>query len=339
MLKSNKPTISSHYHRARRALVLAFAVSALNAATTAIAAEDTFPNKPIKIVLGFSAGGGTDAIARSLAMNLNQQLGVGVVVENRAGANGNIASELVANAPADGYTLLYNTSSLASSPAWYGKKLKYDAKKDFAPVARTASLPIVLVVPKNSRFQTVQELVAYLKANPGKLNYGSAGSGNVTHLAALSFEHDVGVKGVHIPYKGESQVLADLMGGHIEYYFATSAGAIPAVKGGMVRALAVATKKRLTTLPDVPTLDETVAPGLEMSAWSGIMAPAKTPKPVIDKLNRAINDALADPKVKEFFEGQSALATPSTPDQYASFLEKETADITKVIETSGVAHE
>ncbi|MBO1014507.1 tripartite tricarboxylate transporter substrate binding protein [Achromobacter sp. SD115] len=299
-------------------------------------AQENYPSKPIKVVLGFSAGGGTDAIARALAKHMAATLGANVLIDNKPGANGNIAAEEVSRAAGDGYTLLYNTSSIASSPALYSKRLSYDVSKDLVPVALTASLPIVLVVPAKSPFKTVEELVAYAKANPGKLNYASAGNGNVTHLAALSFEDAVGIKGMHIPYKGEAPALVDLMAGMVDYYFATSAGAIPAVKSGRLKALAVATKAPLDTLPDVPTLDATVAKGLEMSAWSGVMAPAATPPAIVVKLNGAIEKALADKEVQAYFANQSAQASSSTPQEYGAFLNKEIDALAKVIKKAGV---
>jgi tripartite-type tricarboxylate transporter receptor subunit TctC len=329
---------------ARRRLVkLALAVAGTSAlgllavaTMPAAAAENGYPSKPIRIVLGFSAGGGTDAIARALARQLAKDLGANVLIDNKPGANGNIAADEVSRAPADGYTLLYNTSAIASSPALYRKRLSYDVTTQLAPVALTASLPIVLVVPTSSPFKSVQELVAYAKAHPGKLNYASAGNGNVTHLSSLLFEEAVGIKGTHVPYKGEAPAIVDLMAGMVDYYFATSAGAIPAVRSGRLKALAVATREPLETLPGVPTLDATVAKNLELAAWSGLMAPAGTPASVIARLNTSVNKALADPQLREFFANQGAQATPSSPEQYANFLRKEIDALAKVIKTSGL---
>jgi tripartite-type tricarboxylate transporter receptor subunit TctC len=315
------------------------AICTILTAPLAASAQDRYPSKPIRIVLGFSAGGGTDAITRALAKNMGETLGANVIVDNKPGANGNIAGELVAKSPADGYTLLYNTSSIASSPALYGAKLTYNVTRDLTPIGRTASLPIVLVVPSDSPHKSAADLVKFLKANPKMLNYGSAGNGNVTHLAALSFEHAVGVQGTHVPYKGEAQALADLMAGHIQYYFATSPGAIPLVKGGRLKALAVATLKRLDTLPDVPTLNETVAKGLDLAAWSGLMAPAGTPPAVVAKLSGALNKALKDKSTLAYFATQSAEATMSSPEEYGTFLKKEMTALNKVIKDSGLTLE
>jgi len=299
-------------------------------------AQDRYPSKPIKVALGFSAGGGTDAIARYIVKHMSETLGVSVLIDNKPGANGNIAAESVAKAPADGYTLLYNTSALASSPALYGTRLNYDVSKDLIPIGRTVDVPIILVVPANSPFNTAAELVAHTKANPQKLNYGSAGNGNVTHLAALSYEAAVGVKGTHVPYKGEAPAIADLIAGHIDYYFSTSPGAIPSIKGNRLKALAVASLKRLEPLPEVPTMNETIAKGLELSAWSGMMAPTGTPPDVIAKLNDALVKALHDKGVLEYFANQSAQATPSTPAEYGTFLKKEMESLGKVIKDSGL---
>ncbi|MEI6405863.1 MAG: tripartite tricarboxylate transporter substrate binding protein [Actinomycetes bacterium] len=300
-------------------------------------AQSAYPVKPIRIVLGFSAGGGTDVITRAIGRYLGESLGASVVIDNKPGANANIAAEIVAKAPSDGYTLLYNTSSIASSPALYGDKLKYDVLKDLVPIGRATSLPMVLLVPANSKFGNVSELVAYMRANSGKLDYGSGGNGNVTHLSALAFETAASVKGAHIPYKGEGPAIADLMAGHIQFYFATSAGAIPAVASGKVRALAVAASSRLETLPLVPTLNETVAKGVEMSAWSGMMAPIGTPTAIIEKLNKTLNAALVDPQVQAFFVAQSAVANPSSPSEYSTFLHKEVEALTKVIRDAKVS--
>ena len=319
-----------------RLLALAILVIACVAVPPGFA-QSAYPAKPIKIVLGFSAGGGTDVITRAIGRHMGESLGASVVIDNKPGANGNIAAEIVAKAPADGYTLLYNTSSIASSPALYGDKLKYDVLKDLVPIGRATSLPMVLLVPANSQFSNVGELVAYMRANPGKVDYGSGGNGNVTHLSALAFESAAGVKGAHIPYKGEGPAIADLMAGHIQFYFATSAGAIPAVASGKVRALAVAASSRLETLPTVPTLNETVAKGVEMSAWSGVMAPAGTPAAMIEKLNKTLNAALADPQVQAFFVAQSAVANPSSPAEYGTFLRKEVDALGKVIRDAKVS--
>ena len=325
-------TRARSFRRRAFARIAGAALATALAIPSMAAAQANYPSKPIKIVLGFSAGGGTDAIARSLARHMSETLSANVLIDNKPGANGNIAGEIVAKAPGDGYTLLYNTSSIASSPALYGDRLSYSVTRDLTPVGRTASLPIILVVPANSRFKSVEELVAYAKANPGRLNYASAGNGNVTHLASLTFESAVGIKGTHVPYKGEAPAVVDLMAGHVDYYFATSAGVIPGIQAGRLRALAVATLQRLDTLPNVPTLDETVAKKLELSAWSGIMAPASTPADVVAKLSEAINKALKDKDVLAFFAGQSALATPSTPESYGQFLRQEMDVLAKVID-------
>ncbi|WP_454691342.1 Bug family tripartite tricarboxylate transporter substrate binding protein [Achromobacter aloeverae] len=305
--------------------------------TTSSAATD-YPSRPIKMVLGFSAGGGTDAIARMLAKKMTELLGQNVIVDNRPGANGNLAAETVVRSPADGYTILYNTSSIASSPALY-KHLSYSVERDLVPVSLTVDLPQVLVVPAKSPFKTVQDLVAYAKAHPGKLNYASAGLGNVTHLAAISFDNAVGIKATHVPYKGEAPAIADIMAGQVDYYWATSAGAISAVQSGRIRALAIATKQPVATLPGVPTLDSTVAKGVYVSSWSGVMAPAGTPKEIVDKLNKAINAALEDKEVLRFFDSQSAIARPSTQKEYGVFLQQQIAELSAVIKSANLTLE
>ncbi len=328
---SDTPSKPSAHCTRRALLVVAIAIAGTGMCPAFAQGQESYPTKPIKVVLGFSAGGGTDAVARAIGRHMGDTLGTSVVIDNKPGANGNIAGELVAKSPPDGYTVLYNTSSIASSPALYGDKLKYDVLRDLTPIGRATSLPMVLLVGANSQFRTVEELVSFMRANPGKVDYASGGNGNVTHLSALAFEAATGTRGLHVPYKGEGPAIADLMAGHVQFYFATSAGAIPAVTSGRVRGLAVATSTRLKTLPDVPTLRESIGKDVEMSAWSGMMAPAGTPTAVIEKLNRALNAALNDPQLQTFFAGQSALTSSTTPAEYAAFLKREVTDLGNVI--------
>jgi tripartite-type tricarboxylate transporter receptor subunit TctC len=249
-------------------------------------------------------------------------LGQPVVVENKAGANGNIAAELVAKAPADGYTLLYNTSGVAISPALY-PKLSYDITRDLAPVSITANLPIILVTANKLNADSPQDLVNKLKANPGKLNYASAGNGNITHLSALLFLQSTGTTATHIPYKSEAPAVTDLAGGQVDFYLGTAPGVIPLIKDGRIKGQAVSTLKRMDAMPQLPTMNETVAPGLELGAWSGIMAPAGTKPEIIQKLNAAIAESLKDKGLLEKFAYQGAEVRHSSPDQYGSIIKAE----------------
>ncbi|UIF91809.1 tripartite tricarboxylate transporter substrate binding protein [Cupriavidus necator] len=298
-------------------------------------ARADYPDRPIRLVLGFSAGGGTDVLARVIAQKMGDHLGKAVIVDNRPGANGNIAAELVAKAPADGYTLLYNTSSVILSPSLYAK-LGYDPQKNLMPVGLAANQPIVLVSNPIAPVRNVNDVVTSLKSRPGQLNYGSAGNGNITHLSMLMFEDAIGAHGTHVPYRGEAPALADLVGGQVQIYMGTSAGVMPMVRDKRLRPLAVGSLKRLPSLPDVPTLDETVAKGLELGAWSGIMAPAGTPPEIVRKLSAALREALGEKDLQAGFNAQSAEVRYATPEQYGSFLKAEQARWAKLIRQANV---
>ncbi|MDO9024005.1 tripartite tricarboxylate transporter substrate binding protein [Zwartia sp.] len=300
-----------------------------------VQAQDNYPNKPIRLILGFGAGGGTDVITRALAQKMTEILGQPVVVENKAGANGNIAAEMVAKAPADGYTLLYNTSGVAISPALY-PKLAYDITRDLAPVSITANLPIILVTANKLNVGSPQELVNKLKANPGKLNFASAGNGNITHLSALLFLQSTGTTATHVPYKSEAPAVTDLAGGQVDFYLGTAPGVIPLIKDGRIKGQAVSTLNRMDAMPQLPTMIETVAPGLELGAWSGIMAPAGTKPEIIQKLNNAIAESLKDKGLLEKFASQGAEVRHSSPDQYGAFIKSEKARWDQIVRANKV---
>lgn len=301
-------------------------ITVLAAAVLAIVhpavAQDSFPSKPIRIVIGFPAGGGNDVILRKVAEKISPILGVPVVVDNRAGANGNIAGDIVAKASTDGYTLLWNTSSMVLSP-WVYANLTYDYVKDLIPVVLTANIPLVLTVPTSTPASNLKEFVAYLKANPGKTNYASTSSGNITHLTTVRFLDAIGAEATHVPYRGDAPVLADLLGGRVQFYFGTANTMVPQIKAGKLKGLAVTGANRLAALPDLPTLVESVAPGVEVGAWSGVMAPARTPQAVIAKLNRAFSTALKDPDLRAQIAATGAEVLGSTPEQYGAFLKSE----------------
>jgi tripartite-type tricarboxylate transporter receptor subunit TctC len=314
------------------------AIVALSAALFAALpaqAQDAYPNKPIRLVLGFAAGGGTDVIVRGIAQKVGDILGQQVVVDNKPGANGNIAAESVAKSANDGYTLLYNTSSVVLSPGLYSK-LNYDVSKDFTPVSLTANLPIVVVTSPKFPAKTIQEFVAQLKANPGKYNYASAGNGNITHLSCLLFLSAVGATATHVPYKSEAPAVTDVAGGQVDFYCGTAPGVIPLIKDKRLQPLAVSTLKRMDSLPNVPTLSETVAKGLELGAWSGIVAPAGTSPQIIDKWNAALAQAMQDKGLLEKFAAQGAEPKHMTPGQYGAFIQSELGRWTKIIKQNQV---
>lgn len=306
----------------QRRIAIAVGIAAAITVAFPVMAQDNYPSKPIRLVLGFAAGGGTDVITRGIASKMGNILGQQVIVDNRAGANGNIAGDIVAKSQADGYTLLYNTSSIVISPGLY-PKLSYDVAKDLTPVAMTANLPIILVAAKRLEVKSAQELIAKLKANPNKLNFASAGNGNITHLSALLFMGATGTKATHVPYKSEAPAVTDLLGGQVDFYFSTAPGVIPLIKNQQIAGLAVGSLKRMDPVPTIPTMSESVAKGLELGAWSGIMAPAGTKPEIVNKLNAAIEQALKDKTLLETFAAQGAEPKYSTPTQYGAFLQSE----------------
>ena len=301
-------------------------------------AQENYPNRPIRFVLGFPAGGGTDSILRSLAAKLAENLAVSVIVENKPGANANIAGEYVSNAAADGYTFLYNTSSLILSPHLYAK-LNYDYTRQLTPVALTANIPFVLAAHPSLPVKTVQEFVTYLKNNPDKLNYASAGEGNVTHLATVLFLNSVGAQARHIPYKGEAPGLIDLVGGQVQFMLGNSNSLIPYIQQQKLNGLAAASLKRMPAIPAVPTLNESVLPGIEYGAWSGVMAPAKTSPAIVERMNLALNRALQDPALREKIIQSSAEVRGSTVQEYAAFLQTESQRWGKAIKDAGLKPE
>lgn len=300
-----------------------------------IFAQDAYPSRPIKFIVGFPAGGGTDAVLRSIAAKLTENLGVSVVVENKPGANGNIAGEMVSKAAPDGYTFLYNTSSMVLSPFLY-PKLNYDYAKELVPVALTANIPFVLAVTPSFPPNTIKEFVTYLKANPNKVNYATAGEGNVTHLATVLFLQSIGAQATHIPYKGEAPGLADLLGGQVQFMLGNSNSLIPQIKQKNLKGIASASLKRMAAIPELPTLSETILPGVEYGAWSGVMAPVGTPKPIVAKMNAALNKALQDPELRDKIISTSAEVRGSSEQEYAAFLKAEADRWGKVIRGLGL---
>jgi tripartite-type tricarboxylate transporter receptor subunit TctC len=257
-----------------------------------------------------------------------------VLVENRPGANGNIGAEAAAKAAPDGYTVFYNTSAITLSPALYSK-LSFDPLKDFTPVVLTAVVPLVIAVHPSVPANNIKEFIAYLKANPGKATYGSAGNGNVTHLGAFLFLQANGLDAVHVPYKGSAPSLTDLVGGQTQFTAETVNAALPYIRDKRLRALAVTSLKRTGVLPDVPTLDESGMKGFEVGAWQGIVMPAKTPPAIVQRWNAEVTKALADPEVKARLAAQGAEPLGSTPEQYGAYLKSEVARWAKVVKATG----
>lgn len=300
------------------------------------ALAQAYPSKPITLVIPFPPGGPTDLVARVLAKKLGEQMGQSVVVDNKPGANGNIGAMAVVKAPADGHTVLYNTSSITLSPALY-KSLSYDVQRDLAPVALTAVVPLALVVNPNVPANNVREFVAYAKAHPSKLSYGSAGNGNVTHLAAYQFVQSQGIDATHIPYKGSAPADVDLVAGQIQFMTDTINSVMPFIKDKRLKLLAVTTSQRMSLFPEAPTLAETVMPGFEAGAWQGVMVPAGTPAAVVQRLNSEILKALKSPEVLEKLAQQGAEALGSSPEEYGAYVKKELARWAGVVKATGIS--
>ena len=320
----------------RQLLQLAMIGATACAAMPMAAHADAWPTKPITLVVPFPPGGPTDMVARVLAQNVGEQLGQSVIVDNKPGANGNIGNAFVAKAAADGYTVLYNTSSIALSPALY-KKLSYNVNTELAPVALTAVVPLALVINPKTPVNSVAEFVKYAKDQKGKLSYGSAGNGNVTHLAAFQLVQHFGIEATHVPYKGSAPADVDLVAGQIDFLTDTINSVSAFIKDGKLKLLAVSTSKRLPNFPQAPTLAESGMTGYESGAWQGVMVPAKTPKDVVDKLNAAINKALKDPEVLKKLAIQSTEPLGSTPAEYGAYIKKEIARWDSVVKSTGVS--
>jgi tripartite-type tricarboxylate transporter receptor subunit TctC len=308
----------------------------LAAAPTAAQSGDAFPSKPVTLVVPFPPGGPTDAMARTLAAEMKDRLGQPMIVENRAGAGGNIGADHVARAEPDGQTLLFGTSGpLAINSSLY-RKISYDPIKSFAPVIQVGHLPNILVVHPGVPAKNVQELVAYAKANPAKLSYASSGNGASSHLAGVLFNSVAGTDLLHVPYKGTGPALNDLLGGQVQMTFTDILTALPYVKTGKLRALGVATAARSQALPDVPTIAEQGYKGYDVSVFFGIVAPAGTPADRITKLNQAFAEVLASPKVKQMFAAQGLEPAPDTsPQQLARFIASESVKWKGVVKQSG----
>jgi tripartite-type tricarboxylate transporter receptor subunit TctC len=319
---------------AENLLLVCFASCAF---TVAVAQE--YPNKPIRMILGFPPGGTTDINARILAQKVSEQLGQTVVVDNRAGAGGNIAAAETARAAADGYTIFYNTSSVVIAPAM-SSKLSFDPLKSFSPVALMATVPIVLVASKSAGIETVKDLVTLAKQRPGAVRYASSGIGTVTHLASALLSTKAGISMTHIPYKGAAPALQDLVGGQLEIMSEVVNTVLPYAQQGKIRILATATPKRLAELPNVPTFDEAFgSKGFEMGAWQGLLVPAGTPPAVIARLNSEFNKALQDPGVRERLQRQGAEPLGGSADAYATYLRAELARWAAVVVDSGAKAE
>lgn len=331
-------TIQTLRFATRRTVVAAaLAAAAIGAVPATAFAQTAYPNKVITIIVPFSAGGTTDILARVIAQGLTAELGQSVVVDNRAGAGGNIGGQLAARAAADGYTLFMGTVGTHAINASLYKKMPFDPIKDFAPLTRVANVPNLLVANPAQPYKTVQELIAYAKANPGKVNFGSSGSGSSIHLSGELFKSMAKVDMQHVPYKGSAPAVTDLLGNQIGIMFDNMPSAIQHVRSGKLRPIAVTTAKRSPELPDVPTIAEAGVPGYEATSWFGMFAPAGTPAPIVTQLNKALVKVLAQPDIKKKINEQGAETAGETPEQFAAFIQKESVKWGKVVKESGAS--
>ena len=319
-------------------LCVAAAMLGLSAAIDSAQAQN-YPARAITLVIPFAPGGSTSIVGRGIADKMSELLGEKVIVDNRPGAGGTVGTKAVAKSDPDGYTLLLGyTGTLAIGPSLY-KNPGYDPRKDFAPIGMIGNAPNSLVVHPSFPAKTVAELIAYAKANPDKVNFGSAGAGTASHITGEYFARAAGIKLVHIPYKGTGPALTDLLGGHIPMAFAPIPASHSNIAAGKLRALAVTSTTRSGLLPDVPTMMEAGLTGFDASLYYGLVAPAGTPRPVIDKLNKVLREALASDEVKRQLGNDGTEITPGTPEDYADFIDKDEKKWSQLVKASGVEQE
>lgn len=297
-------------------------------------AQATWPERPIRMIVGFAAGGGTDITTRTLTPKMSEVLGQPVVVENRPGASGNIATEAVVRAAPDGYTMLMGTiAALAINPTLF-PSLPFNPATDLAPISMSGNILNILVCPADRPWRTVADLVAAAKAQPDKLTYGSSGVGGSGHLGGAMFDQLAGVRTIHVPYRGGGPLSNDLAAGNVDFSFATASSTLPLVEGGRVRLLAVPTAKRTPLLPNAPTVAETV-PGYELANWNAVVGPKGLPQPIVAKMNMAVRAALEDPRAAGELVKHGVEPTPSSPEELAKFIREETAKWAPIVRASG----
>jgi tripartite-type tricarboxylate transporter receptor subunit TctC len=322
-------------HSRRQALGVAAGAASL--AVSRIAIAQTYPTRRVRLIVGFAAGGGTDILARLMGQWLSERLGRPFVIENRPGAATNIATEAVVRAPADGYTLLLANATNATNATLYDK-LNFNFVRDIAPVAGIVRVPLFMVVHPSFPAKTVPEFIAYANANPGKLNFASSGKGAFDHVSAELFKMIAGVNMINVPYRGTAPALTGLLGGQVEVYFASVPASIEYIRAGKLRALAVTAATRWEALPDIPALGESL-PGYEATLWSGVGVPKKTPTEIVEKLNKDINAALANPKLQARFADLGGTVLPGSPADFGKLIADETEKWGKVIRAANIEAE
>ena len=303
--------------------------------SSAAAGELDYPNRPIRLVVPFPPGGGADTLARTVMPKVEQVLGQPIVIENKSGAGGNVGAEAVAHAAPDGYTLLYGTNGTHAINQSLYRNLRFDPVKDFEPVSRMTLIAAMLIVNPDFPPTSVAELISYAKANPGKVNFASAGNGTTSHLAGELFKMMADIDIVHVPYRGGALAVTGLMAGQVQMMIDVMPNAYPLAKDGRVRGIAVSTLSRYPGAPEYPTIAESGLPGFEASAWDGIFAPAGTPAPVIAKLNAAIRTALEDPRVADALRARGALPVPCTPEEFKQHIAQSAEKWARAVRASG----
>jgi tripartite-type tricarboxylate transporter receptor subunit TctC len=298
-------------------------------------AQNGYPNKPIRVIVPFAAGSTTDIIARAIADKMGASLGQPLVVDNRGGASGTIGQAAVASAAPDGYTLMIHSSSHTVSPSTFAK-LPFDTVADFAGVTPISALSNVLVIAPSKNIKTLGELLAAARAKPGSLNFASAGQGSATHLNAEKFKMAANIQATNIPFKGSAEAVTEVLSGRVDYYFSPIAPVIGQIKSGQLLPLAVGSSRRASTLPDVPTTTEAGVPDSEFNFWIGMMAPAKTPRDIVNRLNEEVIKALASPEVKERFAKLGADAWTMKPEQFDAYIKDEIASNAKLVKAAGL---
>ena len=313
---------------------IAFICGLLSLVLTAPANAQSYPNKPVRVVVPYPPGGPTDIVARVLFQQVSEATGQQFLVDNRAGAGGNIGAEIVAKSPADGYTLLIGTTAHAINMSLF-KNLSYDVQKDFAPVSLLTQGPLVLVAHPQFPANSIKEVIELAKSKSGGLNFASSGNGQSTHLSAELFNTMAGIKMSHVPYKGSAPALTDVMSGQVDVMFDTTLSAMPFVKAGKLKALGLTSPVRSPAAPDVPTIAESGLPGYEVFAWNGVFVPAGTPKAIIQQLNDQIRKAMLLPQVKDKFSAQGFVASWNSPENFGVFVKNEVDKWSRTVKASG----
>ncbi len=312
-------------------------VACVTAAVAVGAAAQAFPSKPIRMLVAYAPGGGTDILARTVAQGMSEELGQPVVVENKPGAASQLATDIVAKAPPDGYTILMATIAHSINPGLY-PKLPYDSLNDFAPVSLVASVPLIILVSPTVPASNVKELIALAKANPGKLNNAMA-TGSMPHLAGEMFKKAAGIEVVPVAFKGNTPAYPDLMAGRVQFMFDALSAGLPQVQAGKLRGIAVTSAQRSPAAPDIPTVAESGLPGFEADAWYGVLAPAKTPPAVVERLNAAIRKVVATPAIRDKLAAQGYTIKVDSPAEFTAYVRSETDKWGKVVKESGATPE